>query len=349
MAHRRPLVGLVLTVFIAAACTPAATTAPTQAPGDTPAPTAAPTEDTSGNWPDSIVIGFVPSRDAAALVETIQPIADYLSAQLGIEVEGFVSTDYTGLVTAMETGQAQVGAFNPYGILQAVERANGEFILQSERNGSGTYHTQFMTNNPDRYCTVSPPVENERTSEINPGIFLNCNGTDRGPTDTPEGPIGTEAIAAIPAGTNISFVTETSSSGYIFPATVLVTSGIALDSINAIFAGAHDASAIAVCTGDAEVGVSFDDARSEATTECNLNDNVVVFAYGAEIPNDGVVVAGDLPASLKAAIHDALIAYAETEDGNTVLRTVYNITAFTEPNLESLEIVRAAAENLGLD
>jgi phosphonate transport system substrate-binding protein len=249
----------------------------------------------------------------------------------------------------METGQAQIGAFNPYGMLQAVERAKGEIILQSERNGSGTYHTQFMTNNPDRYCTVSAPVQNQRESQINPGTFLNCNGTDRAPTDTPEGPIGIDAIKAIPAGTNVSFVTETSASGYIFPATVLVTSGIALDSIKPIFAGAHDASAIAVCNGDAEVGVSFDDARSEATTECDLNTKVVVFAYGPEIPNDGVVVAGDLPAGLKAAIKAALIAYAGTEAGNTVLKTVYNITNFTDPNLESLEIVRDAARELGLE
>jgi phosphonate transport system substrate-binding protein len=334
----RPLLSLLGVVALALACAgPAAS--PTAGP--TSAPTAAPT----AAGPDKLVIGFVPSRDAAALVETIQPIADYLSTELGIEVEGYVTTDYPSLVTAMETGQAQIGAFNPLGILQAVERAGGEFLLQSERNGSGTYHTQFMTNNPDLYCTEAP-VENERTSEINPGMFLNCNGTDRGPTDTPEGPIGTEALANIPDGTTVSFVNETSASGFIFPVTVLRSNGIEFDSIEPIYAGAHDASAIAVCNGDAEVGVSFDDARSEATTECDLNSNVVVFAYGPEIPNDGIVVDGDLPADLKQAIKDALIAYAESEEGNTVLRTVYNITAFTEPNLESLEIVRAAADDL---
>lgn len=334
----RPILSLLGALALAAACAgPAAT--------PTPAPSVAPTVDPRAGWPTSLVIGFVPSRDAAALVETIQPIADFLSTELGIEVEGYVTTDYPSLVTAMETGQAQVGAFNPLGILQAVERAGGEFLLQSERNGSGTYHTQFMTNNPDLYCTDTP-VENERTSEINPGMFLNCNGTDRGPTDTPEGPIGTEALANIPAGTNVSFVNETSASGYIFPVTVLRTNGIEFANITPIYAGAHDASAIAVCNGDAEVGVSFDDARSEATTECDLNANVVVFAYGPEIPNDGIVVDGDLPASLKQAIKDALLAYAESEEGNTVLRTVYNITAFTEPNLDSLEIVRAAADDL---
>jgi phosphonate transport system substrate-binding protein len=340
-------------MLLAAACTgPAATpspAAPTPA-APTAAPTVAPTEDPTAGWPDNLVIGFVPSREAAALVETIQPIADHLTEALGIPVQGYVSTDYPALVVAMQTGQAHVGAFGPFAMLQAVERAGAEIILQSERNGSATYHTQFMTNNPDRYCTISPPVENERTaSQINPGTFLNCNGTERGPEDSPEGPIGTDAIKNIPAGTTVSFVTETSASGYLFPATVLVVNGIALDSVNQIFSGAHDASAIAVCNGDAEVGVSFDDARSEATTECDLNSKVVVFAYGPEIPNDGVVVAGDLPDSLKATIRDALIAYAETEEGNTVLREVYNITAFTLPNLDSLQIVRDAARELGLE
>jgi phosphonate transport system substrate-binding protein len=346
---RRPLLSLIGVVALMAACTAGPAATPTGAPATDAPATPAPATATPDAGPDSLVIGFVPSREAAALVETIQPIADYLSEQLGIPVEGYVSTDYPGLVTAMETGQAQIGAFGPFAMLQAVDRAGAEIILQSERNGSATYHTQYMTNNPDRYCTISPPVENERVSEINPGTFLNCNGTERGPADTPEGPIGVEALAEIPEGTTVSFVNETSASGYIFPATSLILAGVPLDSIEPLYAGAHDASAIAVCGGDAEVGVSFDDARSEATTACDLNANVVVFAYGPEIPNDGVVVSSDLPAELKERIKQALISYAETEAGNEVLRTVYNITAFADPDLDALEIVRDAARELEVE
>ena len=342
------LLGLLATVALVAACTtgPGATSSPpSQATGT---PTMAPSP-TAQAWPDRLVIGFVPSREASALVETIQPIADFLSQELEIEVEGFVSTDYPALVTAMETGQAQIGAFGPFAMLQAVDRAGAEILLQSERNGSATYHTQFMTNDPDRYCTISEPVENERESEINPGTFLNCNGTERGPTDTPQGPIGTEAINLIPDGSTVYFVNETSASGYIFPATVLIVNGVALEDITPAYAGQHDASAIAVCTAtESVVGVSFDDARSEATSECDLNNEVVVFAYGPEIPNDGVVVDGDLPADLKEAIKQALIDYAETPEGNEVLRTVYNITAFADPNLDALQIVRDAARELGI-
>jgi phosphonate transport system substrate-binding protein len=347
---RRNVAGLLGTLVLIAACSgPGATTAPaTSAPATSAPATAAPaTAEPTAAGPETIVIGFVPSREASALVETIQPIADYLEEQLGRPVEGFVSTDYTAMVNAIGSGQAHVAALAPFTIIQAVDEYDAELILQSERNGSATYHTQFMTNNPDRYCTISEPVENERESEINPGTFLNCNGTERGPEDTPEGPIGTEVLSEIPEGTTVSFVEESSASGYIFPVTVIRNAGIDTDAgITALFAGAHDASAIAVCNGDAEVGVSFDDARSEATSDCDLNNNVVVFAYGDEIPNDGIVVGGDLPEDLKADIKQALLDYAETEDGALVLKTVYNITAFAEPNLDALQIVRDAAENL---
>ncbi|MDQ2689169.1 MAG: phosphate/phosphite/phosphonate ABC transporter substrate-binding protein [Chloroflexota bacterium] len=304
----------------------------------------------TGEAPEELVIGFVPSSEAGQLVEDIQPLADYLSDELGIPVEGTVSNDYTGLVTAMETGQAHIAALPPFGLLQAMDRAGAEVILQSERFGSGTYHTQFFTNDPDKYCTVSEPEENTRVVEDEEVTYLNCNGTARENDETPEGPIGLEALANVEAGTTMSFVEQTSASGYIFPATVLITEGLNPESdIEPLFAGSHDASVIAVCEGDAELGVSFDDARTVATTDCDVANEVVVFAYGPEIPNDGIAVDGSLPDDLKQQIADALMAYADTEEGAEVLDSIYQITAFTEPNLEALEIVRQAVEELGFE
>ena len=98
----------------------------------------------------------MPSREAGQLVESIQPLADHLSETLGIPVEGYVSSDYTALVTAMETGQAHIAALPPFGLVQAVDRAGAEMILQSERYGSPSYHTQFFTTNVDKYCMDEP-------------------------------------------------------------------------------------------------------------------------------------------------------------------------------------------------
>jgi phosphonate transport system substrate-binding protein len=340
-----PFVALLL---VLGACQSGSSSSASAAASESMAESMAESMDEHADWPEELTIGFVPSSEAGALVEDIQPLADYLSEQLGITVTGFVSNDYTGLVTAMETGQAQIGALPPYGLIQAIDRAGAEVILQSERFGSGTYHTQFFTNNPDKYCTVSDVEENIRVIDDAEVTFLNCNGTARANDETPEGPVGLEALANLDAGTNVSFVEETSSSGYIFPATVLINEGIdPEEDISPIFAGSHDASVIAVCNGDAEVGVSFDDARTIATTDCDLENNAVVFAYGPEIPNDGIAVSGDLPDDLQQAIKDALMAYAETDAGAEVLDSIYQITAFTEPSVDALQLVRDAVDELG--
>lgn len=297
--------------------------------------------------PEELVIGFVPSVEAGALVEDIQPLAEYLTEALGIPVEGFVSSDYAALVTAMETGQAHIAALPPFGLVQAVDRAGAEMILQSDRFGSTSYHTQFMTTDPDKYCS-DEPVVNERSEGEEMLPYLNCNGTARAFDESPEGPIGVEALEAVEPGTAVSFVEQTSASGYIFPATIFATMGLDPETdLEPIFAGGHDASVIAVCNGQAEVGVSFDDARSDAVTDCDVANTVVVFAYGPEIPNDGLAVAGDLSEDLKASIKQALLDYAASEEGVAVLDSIYNITAFGEPNLESLQIIRDAVEQLG--
>ena len=157
-----------------------------------------------------------------------------------------------------------------------------------------------------------------------------------------------EALANIPAGSPVSFTEQTSASGYIFPATALIQAGIDPETaIEPLFAGGHDASVIAVCEGQAAVGVSFDDARTIATSDCDIPCTVVVFAYGPEIPNDGIAVSGDLSDDLSGRIKQALLDYAATEDGAAVLDSIYEISSFTEPNIEALEIVRQAVAELG--
>ena len=338
LKHLRIFAVLIAMMMIAVACTTGQGSSPDAEESDAAA--SQPAESAAAEAPEELVIGFVPSREADALVETIQPVADYLSEQLGIPVEGVVTTDYTGLVTAMEADQAHIGAFGPFSLLQARDRAGAEIILQSERFGSATYHTQFMTNNPDKYCDDEPVVIDEETG------WRNCNGT----ADAEEGPVGVEKLAEIEEGTTVSFVEQASASGYIFPATIFIQQGIDPEAdIDPIFAGGHDSSVIAVCEGDAEVGVAFDDARGAAETDCDIAENVVVFAYGPEIPNDGWAVAGDLPDDLKEDIKQALLDYAASEEGAATLNEIYEIDNLVEADQDAFTIVEDAAAELGVE
>ena len=334
-------------VLSACGTAPGATTQPTT-PGATSMPTAEATATAAaGEWPDRLVLGLVPSREADVLIESAKPLTDHLTQALSdragktVTVRGFVPTDYTGLVTAMETDQADIGMFGPFSLLQARDRAGAEIVLQSVRFGSETYHSQWMTNNPETYCLDGEPVADEDG-------WLYCNGT----LDADQGPVGEDAIALIEPGTTWAYVEPASTSGYIFPAVQLMQlAGIEdpIADLQATEAGGHDNAVLAVHRGDAEVGVSFDDARPGAFDDVVPEDpeNVVVFAYSAEIPNDGVAVRGELPQEVKDGIVEALLEYADSEAGQEVLGEIYNIDDLVPADLEAFTVVEEAVNELG--
>ncbi|MEZ4597839.1 MAG: phosphate/phosphite/phosphonate ABC transporter substrate-binding protein [Chloroflexota bacterium] len=315
----------------------------------------------TGRIPDKLILGLVPSADANVLITNAQPLADYLTQAVGIPTESLVPTDYTALVVAMGNGGADIGAFGPFALVQAADESGADIVLQSVRNGAITYHTQWMTNDPATFCstdvvTTVAPSREDTPRDVTLGF---CNGAD---TAT-KGPLAEDAIAKIPAGSTISFVDQTSASGFIYPYVQLMNAGIGDPSltpeggtpptteITAMFAGGHDASVAAVCKGDALAGVSFNDARlvPAAVQACGTDQSGnVVFALSPEIPNDGVALAGDLDPALKQKITDALLAYGQTEEGKAVLTSIYQISEFAPADLSSLDVVREAAAKLGL-
>jgi phosphonate transport system substrate-binding protein len=338
--HMQILAVLVAMMMFAVACAngdPGADTTPT--PGTDNGDNG---DNGFADWPDDLVLGLVPSREADVLVETAEPLANHLAQELSamagrdISVESFVPTDYAGLVEAMGTGQADIGAFGPIALVQAADRHGAVVILQSVRRGSTSYHTQWMTNDPDRFCEDEPQPDDNG--------WLHCNGT----LDTNEGPVGEDSLANIEDGETVFFVSPSSASGYFYPATQLERAGTSLDDVDVQFSGGHDASVLAILRGDASVAVSFDDARSVvAGDEPDVGDEVIVFAYSDEIPNDGFAVRGDLPQSLIDAIQQILLDYADTDEGIEVLDSIYEIEGLVEADLSALDAARQVEQSFG--
>jgi phosphonate transport system substrate-binding protein len=291
-------------------------------------------------WPESLVFTLTPSQEAGGLIDTAQPLADALSAALGIPVEAIVPSDYAGVIVALQSGQAQVaGGLGPAQMVLAADTAGADLALQAVRFGSSQYVTQWFTNNPDEYCAEAP-VANED------GLLF-CNGVDLA-SDPTEGPLGLDMLTKL-AGKTVSFVDQGSTSGFQIPALELLDAGVdPFDDITPIFAGGHDSSVQAVYDGDAEVGVSFNDARGLLTeTVPDVGEKVVVFGWSEPIPNDGFAIAGDLPDDLKQAIIDALLAYADSEEGATTLDELYEIDGLVPVPAGSYDIIRDLQEQLG--
>ncbi|MDZ7708539.1 MAG: phosphate/phosphite/phosphonate ABC transporter substrate-binding protein [Trueperaceae bacterium] len=255
-----------------------------------------------GDVPTELVLGMVPSREAGAIADSLEPLADLLSERLLIPVETFISTNYVGLVEAMGNGRVDIGFFGPSAMVQAIDRYDAVPITASVRYGSSTYKTQFN---------------------------VRCDGPIESYDDF--------------RGASIAFVDPGSASGYQFPYVFLKNQyGIdANDDMSTVFAGSHDAAALAVYNGDVDIATSFNDVREDLLDEYpDIMEQVCVLGYTGDIPNDGQVVRAGLDSELAAQIQQALIDIAETEEGNALVNELFNVTAFDPVSSEAYDPVR---------
>jgi phosphonate transport system substrate-binding protein len=259
-----------------------------------------------GEVPDRLVLGMVPSREADVIVDSLGPIADMLSERLLIPVDTFVSTNFVGLVEAVGTGRVDIGLFGPAALVQAMDVHGAQVILASVRRGSTTYRSQFN---------------------------VRCDS-------------GIEDFEDLRGGT-IAFVDPGSASGYQFPYVSLLQRGINPDTeMTSIFAGSHDAAALAVYNGDVDVAVTFggspgSDGRETIEADFpDVKEVVCILGYSDDIPNDGVVVRAGLAPDLADQIAEALIDIANTEEGQALTEALFNVTDFAPIGPEAYDIVR---------
>ena len=359
--------------MVVAACSP--TVEPTTTTGDTspttttpPGPTSTTEPDPMADWPDKLVFGFVPSQEVSELQDDVDTLASILSDALGIEVEGIVTTDYTGLGVALGTGEADLGAFGPAGyVLAQRQYGNLELLAQSVRFGDATYHGMYFTNDPalcgdagveegafyyDEDGAIVPVGPTEAPALL-VGYTVNDDGEKvrdeafSAPMRCAERVPFTEAIV----GKTMAFGSETSTSGYIFPNVALIEAGVTTDQYTTLIAGGHDAAVQAVYDGQADIGVAFDDARrSIRETAADVGEKVIVFDISPRIANDVIAVRADLPDSLKDAIFQALADFIATEEGQEVMDQLYSWTDLIRADaatVQSLEPIATAIDELG--
>ncbi|MBX3140952.1 MAG: phosphate/phosphite/phosphonate ABC transporter substrate-binding protein [Trueperaceae bacterium] len=264
-----------------------------------------------GDIPSKLVLGMVPSREADAIVDSLDPIAAMLSERLVIPVETFVSTNFVGLVEAVGTGRVDIGLFGPAALVQAVDNYGAEVILASVRQGATSYRAQFN---------------------------VRCDS-------------GITTFEQL-RGKTIAFVDPGSASGYQFPfVTLKTTYGIDPNTeMTSIFAGSHDASALAVYNGDVDVSVTFGGSPGSDGRETiegdypDVKDVVCILGYSDYIPNDGAVVRKGLDPQLVEQITQALIDIANTPEGKALTSTLFNVTEFARVDASAYDIVREVSK-----
>jgi phosphonate transport system substrate-binding protein len=212
---------------------------------------------------NTLVFGVVP--DTESTQNNWEPLGDYLEIITGKTIDFFEAADYTALIEASIAGQIDVAAFSGFTYYNATK--NGAEIT---------------------------PFAGQLTGDLEePGYYSVAIAN---PT------AGVETLEDF-AGKSICFVSETSTSGYLFPSKALLEAGVdpAAD-ITPVFAGKHDASAEKVVAGTECVAGFAEDAVADALIE----DGSVVEVARELVPGAPIVYSNALPQSVIDALVENL-------------------------------------------
>ena len=259
----------------------------------------------NGDTPDELVLGFVVSSDAENIQDNADPIAEYLSEELGIDVTANVVGDYSGLVESMVSGQTHIGFLPPVAYVQATDAGDVEVIGKAVRHGAGTYVAQYVVDADSGIESVDDLIENDGYTWAFPG--------------------------------------QTSTSGFIFPGLEFIEGGVEdLDThFDLLEAAPHDAAIIAVLDGQADFATTFDDARTNLEDEFeDIYETTEVIGHTSEIPNDTISLYGGLPDDLKEDIRAAVLDM--DEDALAMIHEIYEWDEIEEADDAEFDIVRDA-------
>ncbi|WP_413379518.1 phosphate/phosphite/phosphonate ABC transporter substrate-binding protein [Alkalihalobacillus sp. 1P02AB] len=261
----------------------------------------------SGDVPDKIIMGFVPSTDADKIADNIKPLEERLEQELGIPVEGQVMTNFTALVEAMGNDQVHIGFIPAFGYVQVTERYdNVEVFAKSIRHGSSTYKAQY---------TVRTDSDIQTLEDLEGKIW--------------------------------AYPDQSSTSGFLFPAAQFMDDyGVTdLDAFfgGQIQAGNHDNALITVLEGDADFATTFDDARTNIEGDYpEAMEELRVLGYTDEIPNDTISANNNLLSDeLITEIRDIFLSFNDDEEMINVMDEVYNWTGLDAAEHDEYEIVRS--------
>ncbi|HEY3368428.1 MAG TPA: phosphate/phosphite/phosphonate ABC transporter substrate-binding protein [Symbiobacteriaceae bacterium] len=274
---------------------------------------------------EKLVIGFVPSQDAAGISDKVKPMSDFLSKELGITVTTFVGSNFAGVVEGMGSKQVDIGFLNAFSYVAAHNDYGVITILKSVRKGNFQYRAQLTTRKADNIPVCDAKADPK------------CKATF-------------DALK----GKKLAFVDPGSTSGYLFPAFYLKNIGIDIapgkffsDVMNA---GGHDKAVNSVYNKVVDAAWSFEDARDTLVKDFpDVKEKLVQVAFTDWIPNDGISVRKDLPADLVQKITDAFVKYSKDPDGVKVLQSLYTIDAFAPSKDADYQVVADTAKAMGID
>jgi phosphonate transport system substrate-binding protein len=232
-----------------------------------------------------------------------------------MEVEPFVSVDYTGVVEALRSRKLDVAFLNPASYVLAKREADVRVLVKSQRQGKAYFYSAIITHRDsgirefkdlkNRTFAFGDPLST--SGHVFPKIILKEHGIDP-----------------------------------------------AKDFKSVIFSGGHDATVLAVFHRKVDAGATYSNTTTgEGSWKLYLKDpkdheKIRVVGYSGPIPSDNLVVRSGLAPELAKRIQETFLGLGETADGRKLLKDLYFIDGFVPASDSDYDSVRAAFETAGI-
>jgi phosphonate transport system substrate-binding protein len=228
--------------------------------------------------PGTLVFAAVPSEQSTSLQQSYQTVISLLEKETGETVQFQNATDYAAVIEGMRAGKIDVAMFGPFSYVLAKNQDPG----------------------------ITPVAAVVDTKGAQPGYkSYGITKADSSIND----------LAGY-AGHTICFVDPNSTSGYLYPTAGLMQAGVNPETgIKPIFAGGHDASALAVASGQCDAGFAYDTMVDKQLIDSGqLQPGQLRVVWKSEtIPGSPIGVSSKVSPELRQKIADTLVQKANVD------------------------------------
>jgi phosphonate transport system substrate-binding protein len=255
-------------------------------------------------------MGLIPAEDQEEMLKRFGSTIAYLEKKLGMKVEPYMATDYTGVIEAMRSKKIDIAFFGPFSYVLAAEKANAEcFAVGVRNNGKSTYQSIIVAHKDS----------------------------------------GIKKLEDL-KGKDFVFVDPASTSGNLIPRVILKKAGIdpEKDFKSVTYAGGHDAVELAIKNKKAPAGADNDITYEKMVAEKVISpEENIIIAKSDPIPGSPIVWRKDLPEDLKEKIKQAFLNMHKED--SQALSGYGAIIRYDEARDSEYDIIRETAKILNLD
>lgn len=295
-------------LMFTAACTLLLTACPSSSPDET---ASAP----SGS-PQVLRVGFIPSENMEEIQKNAQPLVDMMSKKLGLEIQPFVATDYTGVVEAFRANKLDAAFLTPASYVMANSEAGVKVILKAQRGDNPFYYSIIFTHKDTGINTLA----DFKGKTFAFGDTLSTAGY-------------------------IFPLTLFQKQG-INPNS---------DFENVIFSGGHDATVLAVLNKKVAGGATYanDPTGKDAAWKHLLKPEeaaqLKVVSVSEAIPSDNICISKELPAETAEKVRSFFLEMGKDPAGRQLLEKLYRIQQFVPATDDDYKGIRAAFSTSGIE